>query len=796
MAKRWHSSPRVAKTDSANPMSVVFDVQGVQSRIHGERGIARYLTELAAALEEWFPGAVDRYLVNPGLPVAQGLDVLPPSERLGTVNDLPAAARVYHLGSPFELGVSIDELWPPAARSLRLVITLYDLIPELFPETYMTDPRTRRRYRTRLELVRRADRLLAISRATAEDAVERLRLPKQRVVVVGAAAASRFRRPPSREAAFATLEATMPEIEPEFLLYTGGIEPRKNIDRLLTAYAGLTKNLKEKHQLVIVCRLLPEERTRLEETLRELGVAERVHFTGYVSDQQLVSLYGATALFVFPSLYEGYGLPVAEAVACGAAVVASDTSSLVELVLDEQARFDPHDVESIRSTMTRCLTEQAMLEHLRRPESYALDSWREVAQRTVDVYKDLEARPKIRRSRSRPRVAYVSPLPPQRSGVADYSYRLLTALGQLCDVDGFVDASLGHQEGPPGVQVSGLGAFEIVERLRGGYDEVFICLGNSEHHIAALDLLRRRGGTVLAHDVRLTGMYGYASLHRPELEPRSMEEILREMYGATLPAGLGRGGLRVDEAHAHDIYMTREAIRLADWFVVHSHYAAQLARHDSAPEDRRKVRVAPFGVPDPSQFSGFFQPEMPVIGTFGIVAPEKQTEKVVDAFSVVFDKRRECVLVVAGPPAGPGVYERLRARVDELQLGDRVRLIGELDDKAFRRAVAQATVAVQLRAMSMGESPASVADCMAAGVPTVVTAVGAARELPDEAVVKVGPDIPSEALGQILVALLDDVPRRASMRAAGKRFAKEHSFERAAEFLYTEFVLGEGRAAA
>src|SRR5262245_52143523 len=528
-------------------MSVVFDVQGVQSPTHSERGIARYLMELAAALEEWFTGAVDRYLVNPSLPVARGLDVLPPAHRLCTSDDLLPSTSVYHLGSPFELGVSIDGLWPPAARSLRLVVTLYDLIPERFPETYLTDPGWRRRYRARLGLLRRADRLLAISRATGADAVERLRLPEERVVVVGAAAANRFRPPPSRKAAFAELGAAMPEIEPEFVLYTGGIEPRKNIDRLLAAYAGLAEHLKQKHQLVIVCRVLPEERARLEDTLYELGVAGRVHFTGYVSDQLLASLYSATALFVFPSLYGGYGLPVGEASPCGDPGVASDTSAIVELVLDERARFDPYDIESIRSTITRCLTDSALLEHLREPDAYALDSWRDVARRTVDVYEDLQRGPKIRRPRSRPRIAYVSPLPPQRSGVADYSYRLLAALGQFCEVDAFVDASLGAQEGPPGVNVSGLGAFQVVERLRGGYDDVFICLGNSEHHAAALDLLRHRGGTVLAHDVRLTGLYGFASMYRPELEARSMEEILRQTYGPTLPAGLGGGGLRADE---------------------------------------------------------------------------------------------------------------------------------------------------------------------------------------------------------------------------------------------------------
>ena len=594
----------------------------------------------------------------------------------------------------------------------------------------------------------------------------------------------------------------MPEIQDGFLLYTGGIEPRKNIDRLLAAYARLPRELRREHQLVIVCRVLPDEKARLEQTLHGLGIADRVHFTGYVTDDQLVSLYGATTLFVFPSLYEGYGLPVAEAVACGAAVVASNTSSLVELVVEERARFNPYDIESIGSTIARSLTEPALLEHLRRPTSYALDSWRDVAERTVAAYEGLAARPRVlRRARSRPRIAYVSPLPPQRSGVADYSYRLLERLSRYCDIDAFVDRALGEQEGPPGIRVGAIAHFEMFEHLRGGYDRVLICLGNSEHHAAALDLLRRRGGVVLAHDIRLVGMYAYASLHRKDLEPRTLSEILCEMYEGKIPDEIGQSGsIALEDVDAHHIFMAREAIAAADRFAVHSEYAAHLARSDAAVADRHKVCVAPFAFPDSAEFSSFDAPAAgSILGTFGVVAPVKQTDKVIDAFSVVARDRPDCELVVAGPPAGAGDYERLREQVSRHGLTDRVRLLGHLDGESFRQAVAQTTVAIQLRAVSMGESPASVGDCLAAGVPTVVTALGSALELPDEAVVKVEPDIRPEVLGELLLGLLDDAPRRASLGATAQALARERSFDHVARFLYEEFVLpgrASGRTAA
>ena len=772
-------------------MSALLDVQGIQSRTFGERGVARYLPELVAALERWFPDAVERYLINPSLSVAAALESLPPPTRLGIVDDIPSSAGVYHVGSPFEPDVELDLLWPRAARSRPLVVTLYDLIPELFPEIYLTDPPTRAWYRTRLNLIRQADRVLAISAASAADAVARLGIPEQRVVVVGAAAADRFQPPANRADALDTLRALRPEIEDGFLLYTGGIEPRKNIDRLLVAYSGLSERLRRAHQLVIVCRVLPHQRASLEERLRELGIAGRVQFTDYVSDEELTLLYGTTTLFVFPSIYEGFGLPVAEAMACGAPVVSSGTSSLPELVLREDARFDPRDVRSIQSTIERFLGDSSLLEELRESSAAVRPSWRDVAARTAAVYRELDGHRRRRPSRKRPRVAYVSPLPPQRSGVADYSYRLLEALSAYCDVDAFVDTLLGDQHAPPGVRLAAVSHFDIVERLRGGYDRLLICLGNSEHHVASLALLRRRGGVVLAHDVRLTGLYGSIPQQRPELDRRPFAQVLTEMYSGGLPkAILQVGALDPSDAHAHGIFMAREAIAAADRFVVNSHYAAHLARSDAAPADRHKVEVAPFAFPSPEEFEAPTKSGAElVIATFGVVAPVKQTEKVLEAFAVVAEAHPDAVLRVAGPPAGPGDYDHLRARAAELGLLNRVQLLGHVDQAEFRRLVTGTTIAVQLRAISMGESPASVGDCLAAGVPTIVSAVGAARELPDEAVVKVRPDVRADELGRMLLALAEDQPRQAALGRAGRALASERSFERVAKFIYERLVL-------
>jgi glycosyltransferase involved in cell wall biosynthesis len=139
-------------------------------------------------------------------------------------------------------------------------------------------------------------------------------------------------------------------------------------------------------------------------------------------------------------------------------------------------------------------------------------------------------------------------------------------------------------------------------------------------------------------------------------------------------------------------------------------------------------------------------------------------------------------------PAGPGEYERLQARVDRLGLARRVRLRGFVEGEGFDRLVTQTTVAVQLRTVSMGETSGSVADCLGAGIPTIASAVGSTRELPDDVLVKVEPDVSAAALAGELEALLGDDRRRADLGHAARAHAREHPFAESARFLYEELV--------
>jgi len=773
-------------------VAALFDIQGVQSPAHGERGVARYLLELAQALERWHPDRVSRFLLNRDLAVPGSLEPLEAAGRLAFNDRLDSLdGSLYHVGSPFE-HVPLDRLWPQEAydAGAPLVVTLYDLIPRLFPEVYLSDPATKGWYNARLDLVRRADRVLAISEATARDALRELSLRPERVVVVGTAVSEEFRRPESREAVRARLQDELSWAEPGYVLYVGGIEPRKNIDGLLEAYARLPGELRQQHALAVVCRVQPSERTELERRLRKLGIRGQVHFLGYVPDEQLVLLYQAAELFVFPSLYEGFGLPVAEAIACGAPAIVSRSSSLLELVHDDDALFDPLDVESISAALARVLQDVGLRTRLAARTLDSRHTWRGVADRVAETYEDVLALKRPARRR-RKRIAVVTPLPPQRSGVADYSYRLLDALKEHCGIDAFVDELPDRVRAPEGVAIYPARWLQAAERMRGSYDAVLYCLGNSEFHAEALALLRERPGAVLAHDVRLNGLYSWTAACRPELEPRGFAGALSEMYEYRLPPGVGAsGGLSYEEADRYGVFMAREAIAASTRYLVHSRYARQIAQLEALPGDARKVEVLDFAFPGPEEFP-HGEPSAPVVATFGLVAPVKQTAKVVEAFALVAARHPTATLAVVGPAGSEGALESCTELAQELGIGDRVQVTGELDDEEFRSCVGRTTVAVQLRETSNGESAASVADCLAAGVPTIVTSIGSSRELPDECVVKVARGVEKTELAALIISLLEDGERRAAMGEAGRRHARERSFARTAERLYRLLVADE-----
>ncbi|MGB7622987.1 MAG: glycosyltransferase family 1 protein [Terriglobia bacterium] len=274
----------------------------------------------------------------------------------------------------------------PLLERSRLVFTLFDTTIYLFPELH-----TRANYnlvnRALHQAARHAAAIIAISEQSRRDFQRFLHVPDDRITVIYGAADERFHPEIPREEIERVKRAH--GIDGDYILSVGTTEPRKNILRLVSAFRALEQR-GLKHKLVIV-----GERGWLSDPLYEFvereRLKDRVLFTGYVNDQDLPPLYAGATVFAFPSLYEGFGLPVVEAMACGAPTITSNRSSLPEVAGDAALLVDPENEAEIQGALKRLLEDEPLRKELskRAIEQSRKFSWEQSARETLKVYKKI-----------------------------------------------------------------------------------------------------------------------------------------------------------------------------------------------------------------------------------------------------------------------------------------------------------------------------------------------------------------------------------------------------------------------
>jgi glycosyltransferase involved in cell wall biosynthesis len=272
---------------------------------------------------------------------------------------------------------------PPFLRC-RTVLTVYDLAFERFPHFF------RRRIWAQMKIMvrqscHRADHIITISESSKRDLVEFYRVDPERITVTYPAAPENC-RPMDAQKVWERLSATY-GIDAPYVLYVGNLEPRKNLPRLLEAFAELKRKQAVPHKLVLV-----GQKAWLCESIFQ-GIGDHslkgyVYFTGYVPSDDLPVFYSGASVMVYPSIFEGFGLPVVEAMACGAPVITSLGSSLEEIAKDAAVLVDPYSVSEIANAIERVANDtelQGRLGHLglRRAAQF---SYRRMAEETRSVY--------------------------------------------------------------------------------------------------------------------------------------------------------------------------------------------------------------------------------------------------------------------------------------------------------------------------------------------------------------------------------------------------------------------------
>lgn len=290
------------------------------------------------------------------------------------------------LTGPIDLFHSPDFTLPPVRRA-RTVLTIHDLSFLRHPECF-SKPLLGYLLANVPRAVGRADFLLADSESTRQDLIELLSVPPERVAVVYPGVEAHFA--PLADAA--PLEAHLARygIRRPYLLGVGTLQPRKNFVRLIRAYYALRERYRIPHRLVIAGGKgwLFEE---IEETIHALRLEEWVQITGFIPDEDLPALYQGADVFAFPSLYEGFGIPILEALACGTPVVTSNTSSMPEAAGKAALFVDPEDVEALAEALWTLLQDAALRNALRACgfEQVKHFSWAASARKVCSIYRHL-----------------------------------------------------------------------------------------------------------------------------------------------------------------------------------------------------------------------------------------------------------------------------------------------------------------------------------------------------------------------------------------------------------------------
>jgi glycosyltransferase involved in cell wall biosynthesis/SAM-dependent methyltransferase len=708
---------------------------------------------------------------------------------------------LYHVPVPF---LFIEPMLV-AHDCCPVVFNHYDLIPLVYPDQYLPgDPGApMRRFFSRVcRCLRHADRLLAISEFSRQEACAYLGIERERISLAYPFAEECF-RPLAQDEVWSRLSSlgrrTGTPIPEGFVLCVSHLHHAKNLRTLLRAFGLLPESWRARHPLVLAFDTTPEEQAVLRVWLKEFGIADTALPTGFVSDDEMAALYNAAHLFVHPSRHEGFGLPVLEAMQCGAPVIAARAGALPEVVSDAGVLVNPDEPAAFAQAIETLARDEARRRSLKEVSLRQATRFspRSLGESTLACYETAQRASRIQVGQRRPRIAMWTPLPPQESGVADYSRELVPFLAQWSDIELFVDSGFEPSARmADGFRVYHHSAFDR-RRALNGFDLVIYQMGASHFHVFMEEAVRKVPGVVVLHDLTwshvLYHLRGTGTLSRnfkkslSRLEDpaavRVFEQIEKSGSGAREEA---LEGFLTSHPMLGEIVGGSRAV------IVHYPDAK---RELEARCPGSKVFWFPMGVKD--AIAGVEIPvpalrerhglsvDAYVIGIFGIAHPVKRIEVVLEALArLQLAGRRDpddkslhnAQLVIVGAFTSREYEARVRTRALELGLGQSVHLLGSVADRQWDELLVACDVVVNLRYPFRKQMSATLMRAIAAGKPVAVTKLEEWAFLPTSfcAFVPVGD---SEA--SVLASFLEPLARDPRMREEMSRAAREYYLEHA-----------------
>jgi len=630
----------------------------------------------------------------------------------------------------------------------KVVGICHDIIPTVLSKEYLSDDLAYADwYWECIGSLQRCDHLLTVSKATQRDLIDHIRYPASQTNVIYAGIPIPFTSTKSEREASESQgkESYYQRLSQDFILAILGDDRRKNIEGAVKGYALAVKrenSLMKDCKLLIVGGINSE---RVAELRRDPEIDHLFHndilLAGRVSDEDLEYLRKECLFLLFPSLYEGFGLPIIEAYQHNKRVVTSNCSSMAEISVDTELLCDPHSKEDIAEkilnamTLARVETCSTALRGLR--DCYG---WRTIAREILTTVASLRNGGSDTTKSVKARLAWVSPLPPEKSGISYYTLDLSSALVQHYDctfVCGDSDASSAKF---PWLNIKG---YNWLKEEYCTFDYIVYNIGNSSYHIDIYEILAAVPGVVVLHDVFVGGIFLSQAQEFPSLL------IDQALYSHGLQK-VQKAGSQNSEIF-WNLSSNRTIIERSLSVSIHSQHAHALLEDDY----RHSIEWREFG----TKIKRLFHPRNVSISahddlerrlndskddsiplafvTLGIVGESKLTKEIIRAWiKAKSDSMIGSRLIIAG---GYDIgFENDPLFVEAKRQG--VEFTGWLEDQEYTEVIRSSHIAIQLRRSSRGETSGTVLDCLSHGLPVITCSEGALSELPEDVVSFIGVD--------------------------------------------------------
>lgn len=650
----------------------------------------------------------------------------------------------------------------------------YDAIPYIYKERYLENKVAEKFYMGQVTELLRCDHIFAISKCSRDDAIKHFEIASKKISVIDT----------GLEILKQSDEFFKFDYNKKFIVSVLGEDSRKNKIGLLNAFVILINRYKYSGRLVIVYKQSEQEERINRKLINELDLKGKVIFTGYLSDEQLATLYIKCETTVFPSLYEGLGLPVLEALSLGAISVVSNSSSLPELVPLPELQFDPMNPGQMAAVIERSVTDAELRER-------AKDSGKEMVKKYLEyksIYHILDIASKkakfTHKSSDELSIVMVTPLPPSKSGIADYSLDLIIALSRFAKITVVTNTGAASPETVSRLSQLKIRIIDIVDSEKiDSLSGVFVYnFGNSHFHIQELELFRLKRGVVILHDYYLSGLY-WEKNGGIEGQVSFVSEL------KSLEGELSKSELKsLSEPHIaiRQFSMNRSVVEHALGVMVHSEESANRIKDNFWIERPNALKRVQQIYRKNARLTERLQSDIETnitIGVFGIVAETKCYREILYAWKEVTRPQKARIVFV-----GEDLTTEFQTLIFELGLQDSVVLAGRVPDEEYGQWLTNVDGAIQLRKFSRGENSRAVLDVLGSGIPTIINSHGTAVEYPNEIAIIIADEFKIPELVSAIEELFKfDTKVKKMGQKAAEYVAKFHNADACSVKIY-EFV--------